>query len=111
MTFLSVRSGHVLAGGKSDTILAVDGDRAQEAQQTQRKAITQTFSPPSGNWSQPLRTETISRFNFFFISFILTLSPCGCCTAGVELYSEVFQKEGKVFLSDAQTGAAWLIVK
>lgn len=91
-------------------------DGAQEAQQhTQQKSITQTFSPPSGNWSQPLRTETISRF-VFFPPFILTLSPCGCCTAGVELHSEVFQKERKVcvfffFLSDAQTGAAWLIVK
>ena len=79
-----------LAGGKTDATLAVDGTelKRQHSETHHRNA-----SPPSGNWSQPLRTETISRFHFF----ILTLPPCGCCTAGVKLYSEVFQREEKVF--------------
>lgn len=57
------------------------------------QAITQTLSLRLGIGHSHFRTETISRFSFF----ILTSPPRGCCAAGVKLYSEVFQKEEKVF--------------
>lgn len=88
---LLLRRGHTWPEGKLTQCLMLTG---QSSRGNAVKAITQTPPLHLGIGHSHFRTETISRFN---LVFFLPLSPSGCCTEGVKLYSEVFQKKGKVF--------------
>lgn len=104
----------LLAGGGEVTQLLLLTGQSSMKRATQKKPSHKHF--PSV-WELVTATLELRRFHVSFWSFFFfflppQISPRGCCTAGAELYSEVFQKEEKVvFFSDVQKGTAWLIVK
>lgn len=93
------RRGHSWPQGELTQLLLLTG-------QTSSGNAEKAIRFPSV-WELVTATLELRRFHVSFFS--PHISPCGCCIADVELYSEVFQKEEKSFLAMHRT--ARLIVK